>query len=109
MNTYTIRANRKQHERQLLTYIGEANTVQIDFAPWESDNGSVTSVDWATKSGQAGITNESLSSSIASALITTSQEGRSLIKVTATAGNNIFVLWLDVKSKDLQSYQPSDY
>ena len=86
--------------RQLFAFIGEANTIEYDFAPWEADNGSVSAVTWSTELGQAAISNESLASSIASATITTSQEGKSLIKITATAGNNTFVTYLHVMSKD---------
>ena len=46
------------------------------------------------------ITNKALSSSVASATITTSQEGKSQIKITAIAGNNIFVTYLNVLAKD---------
>ena len=96
--------------RQLFAFIGESQKVEYDFAPWEEDNGSValTSVDWSTETGQAAITNikpsnaveELANPGIASATITTSQEGKSLIKITATAGNNVFVTYLKVLSKD---------
>jgi len=88
------------HSRQLFAYKGESQEVQYDFAPWESDNGSVSSVDWNTETGQAAITNESLASSIASATITTSEAGSSLIKLTATAGNNTFVTYINVLARD---------
>lgn len=100
MKSFTVRSNRKQQSRQLFAYIGESNTIEYDFAPWETDNGSVTSVTWSTELGQAGITNESLASSTASATVTTNQEGKSLIKIAATAGNNTFATYLHVLSRD---------
>ena len=100
MQTYTIKSNRNQQTKQLLAFKGEAQTVQLDFSPWETDNGTVTSVTWTVKSGQASIANESLSSSVAQATITTSDTGRSMITVAATAGNNIIKLYLHVFAKD---------
>lgn len=108
MITYTVKTNRDQQTRSKLSHKGEAETVEYDFSPWETDNSTVTAVTWTLKSGQASITNKSLSSSIASALITTSQAGTSLIKITATAGNNIFITHLRVVSKDPMT-QPADY
>jgi hypothetical protein len=103
MKAYVVKANRTQQTRQLFAFIGESQAVQYDFKPWEADNGEVTAVTWTTETGQAGITNKDLTSSIASATITTSQEGKSLIKLTATAGNNTFVTYLEVKAKDPKS------
>lgn len=100
MLSYVVKSNRNQQIRGMLAFKGEAQTVQYDFSPWEADNGTVTSVNWELKDGQAAISNKSLASSIASALITTSESGISLIKLTATAGNNIFVTHLRVVTKD---------
>lgn len=103
MISYIVKSNRNKQRRDMLAFKGESQTVQYDFSPWEADNGTVTTVVWTLKNGQAGITNESLSSSIASALITTSQSGVSMIKLTATAGNNIFVTHLRIVAKDPQT------
>ena len=100
MKKYTVTANRRMQERKLFAYIDETQQVQYDFAPWETDNGTVTAVTWTTKQGQAGISNEALASSKATATITTSQEGKSQIEVKAVAGNNTFVTYLEVVCKD---------
>ena len=100
MKKYTVTANRRMQTRSLFAFIDEAQQVQYDFAPWETDNGTVTAVTWTTKTGQAGISNEALASSKATATITTSNEGKSLIEVKATAGNNTFITYLQVQSKD---------
>lgn len=108
MKSYVVKSNRNQQVRSLLAFKGESQVVKYDFLPWEEDNGSVTSVDWAVKSGSAGITNEALSSSVASALITTSDAGSSLITITATSGSNVLVTTLRVVSKDPE-YRINDY
>lgn len=100
MLSYVVSANRNLQVRNALAFKGEAQTIQFDFSPWEDDNGSVSSVTWEVKSGNASISNESLSSSIASMTLTTSDTGSSMIKLTATAGNNTFVTHLRVLSKD---------
>ena len=110
MKSFVVKTNRTQQSRQLFAFKGESQEVQYDFAPWEEDNGSVSSVAWSTESGQAGITNEALASSVASASITTNEAGKSLVKITATAGNNTFVTYLHVMSKDPKlTYHDSYY
>ena len=100
MKEYVVKYNRSQQLQNLFAYIGEAQTVKFDLTPWEEDNGSVSSVTWSTKAGDAAISNESLTSSIASAVITMSSEGASLIKLTATTGTNTHVTYIRVVSKD---------
>jgi hypothetical protein len=109
MKSYTVKSNRNQQLRSLLAFKGESQTVEYDFTPWEEDNGSVSSVVWTVKSGQAGVSNESLASSIASALITTSDAGSSLITLTATSSTGeVLVTTLRVVSKDPE-YRINDY
>ena len=100
MKNYTVRANRNIQERKMLAFEGESQEVQYDFSPWEEDNGSVTSVVWSVENGQVSIGSESLASSIASIVLTTSESGESSIKLTATAGSNVFVTYLMVVCKD---------
>jgi len=100
MKKYVVTSNRKIEIRGLLGFKGESQTVEYDFTPWETDNGSVSSVEWIVESGQASISGESLSSGLASAVISTSESGSSLIKVTATAGSNVFVTHIRVVSKE---------
>ena len=108
MKTYYVKSNANQQVRAILSFKGKSQTIQYNFLPWEEDNGSVTSVVWSVKSGDASVSNESLSSSIASAVITTANAGSSLITLTATAGNNVEVLTLRVVAKDPE-YRIHDY
>lgn len=100
MKKYTVRANRNIQERRMLAFEGESQEVQYDFTPWEEDNGLVSSVVWSVEKGQVSIGSEDLTSSIAGAVISTPDSGESLIKITATAGSNIFVTHLRVMCKD---------
>ncbi len=110
MISYTVKSNRSQQIRKIVAFKGEAQTIKYDFSPWETDNGTVTSVVWSKLRGQAAVSNESLSSSVSSATITTPESGSSMIKITATAGNNIFVTHLRVLTKDPNRlYHYDDY
>lgn len=100
MKTYYVKANRNQQVRSLLAFKGESQTIEYNFLPWEEDNGSVSSVVWTVKSGDAAISNEALVSSVASAVITTANPGSSVISVTATSGDNVLVTTLRVVAKD---------
>jgi len=81
---------------------GAAITYQFDFNPWSEDNNAITSVTWTIKSGQATITNEVLSSNVASSLITLNEIGGALIEVTADTGTQIYVTFLDILARDQQ-------
>lgn len=100
MKSYTVKANRNIQIRSLLGFEGESQRVEYDFSPWEEDNGVVTSVEWLVKNGRVAVSNEALVSSVASSDISSGAYGCSLIKLTATAGNNVFVTHLRVVVKD---------
>ena len=108
MITYTVTDRRNVQLRGLLAFKDEAQTIEYDFAPWEANNGSVSSVEWTVEKGQAAVSNKTLSSSVAQATITTAQTGASMITLKATAGNNIFKTYLRVVTKDPQQ-RPYDY
>lgn len=101
MNFY-ITANRRIQLRNILSYKGKTETHTIDFSPWADDYGTVSSVTGSVESGQATIGNESLTSNVKTFTLTTSEEGSSLLKFTATAGNNIEPVYFKVLSKDPQ-------
>ena len=89
---------------------GAAKTYSFDFTPWQEDNSSLSSAAWTTEAGQAAITGEALASGIATALITTTESGGSLIKLVATTATEIKVIWLDILAKDMKVLQAgSDY
>lgn len=91
--------NKRQQIWKALSFKGQTETFTIDYSPW-SDNGTVTTVTVSLESGQASVGNESLTSNVKSLTITTAETGSSMIKLTATAGNNIDVSYLYIFSKD---------
>jgi len=97
---FVVRHNRIDPIRRLLMFKGEAKTITIDYSPWSEDNGSVTSVVATVKYGDAALSNESLTSDIKTMVVTTSNEGHNMIKLTATAGNNIHVLHILIVVRD---------
>lgn len=99
---YIITANRRIQVRNLLSYKGETQTHTIDFNPWSDDNGTVSAVTGSVESGQASIGNESLTSNVKTFTLTTSEVGSSMLKFTATAGNNIQPVYIRVLTKDPQ-------
>ena len=83
-------------------YKGETTGYSVD---WGVKVGrldtTVTGVVWSVESGGATISNDILSGSEASALVTTAVEGCSLIKLTATlADGQIDVYFFKVKALD---------
>lgn len=100
--------NRRQQLRQMLSFKGQTETVTVDYSPWSDDNGTVSAVTASVESGQASIGNESLTSNVKTMTITTAETGASMIKLSATAGNNVDVSYLYVFSKDPQA-KTEDY
>lgn len=108
MITYTITPTRTRRLHSRVMFKGGAETVKFDYSPWAEDNGTVTGVTVTVEAGDASITNETLASDVKSMLVTTSNEGWSLIKLVATDGTNKDVQYLEVVSKDPER-QVSDY
>ena len=110
MKKYAVPQNRKLQQRGLLAFKNEAQKVQFDFAPWETENGTITSVTWTVETGQATVTSESLASSKASAIISTPEYGRSSITIKATSDTGlVMVTTLNVTAKDMASCGYNDY
>ena len=74
--------------------------MRLDYTAWAEDNGAPSTVTVSVESGGATVANETLSSSIKTFVITTADTGRSMLKITATAGNNIDVQFLEVMALD---------
>ena len=85
-------------------------TYSFDFKPWAEDNHDVTTVTWTVKSGQAAVSGAALSSNVATAKVTFSEAGGSLIQIKgATASNETYVAYLDVMAKDPNANYANDY
>jgi hypothetical protein len=106
--SFTIRANDNPRVFRAVQPEDGADTFSFDFSPWAEDNNAVSSATWSVESGQASVSGESLASNVASALITTSESGKSLIKLTADTGTEIYVVWLSLKAYEPE-LQSDDY
>jgi len=100
---FVIPAHRQRQLYRLLAYEDQAQTVSIDMSPISDDIGDISAVTWTVKDGNATIAHEDLTSNVASAVITTSDIGRSMIQLQATAGNNIEVVYLLVHAKNFRA------
>ena len=101
MYEFVVTTNRNREIDKVLLMDGQTETVKFNVAPWEGDNGTVSSVSWSVVSGNASIANTALASSVASATVTGSSGGKSLVKVTlTTSGNNVGVLYFEVYVRD---------
>jgi len=108
MPTFVARANDRLEIRQLRMSKGEAVPVIVDFSPWADDGGAVTTATWTVKAGNATISGEALSSSSASAVVTTAEEGGSIIEVKGAGATHTKIVNIQVFAKD-PSLPTNDY
>jgi len=106
---YTVTAKGKPDIFYDNVSIGDAKSYAFDFTPWQEDNNTITSVTWVIEQGAPAINNQSLSGGIASALMTFSQSGKSLVSITADTGTEKKKVWLEVNAKDLEDNFNQDY
>ena len=108
MKSFVIRANDPIQVRHQLAFKSGVETVQFDFSPWADDNGSVSAVTWEVKSGNAAVSGEALASNVATAQITTADQGFSMIKLSAVGTTDTKVIHLRIVAKDPYQ-QANDY
>lgn len=107
---YTITAEDNPEIFRDKAMIDSKKTYSFDFKPWAEDNHDVTTVTWTVESGQAAVSGQALTSNVATALVTFSQSGRSLIQIKgATASNEVAVAYLDILVKDPSAIFVDDY
>ena len=99
---YVMAETRQQVLRKLL-FKGDVKSISVDFNSWADDNAAVTTATWAVKSGQVAISGQALASNIASALLTASESGTSMITLTVTDGTHTEVQYIRVVAKDPQA------
>lgn len=92
----------KDNPRKFYDVASKGDTIkyQFDFTPWQDDNDTITSVTWTLESGQATISNQVLTAGVATALVAFSQDGRSVISVTATTQTTVKKTYLCIRSRD---------
>jgi len=90
--------------RNILQYKGDVKKHSFDFNVWADDNAAVTSITWTVESGQASIGTETLSSSVAGIILTTSEQSAGIIKGVATDGTHSRAIYVRYLAKDPQSF-----
>ena len=103
MSDFYVMDKTRQQVRQLLQFKGDVKALSVDFSSWADDNGTLTSATWTTESGQASIGTETLSNNIASCLVTTSESGWSMIKLSVTDGTHTEAIYIKCMCKDPQA------
>ncbi len=99
---FTITSENNPQKFFDVSFKDAAITYRLDFNPWAEDNHDVITATWTVKAGSATISGETLVSNVATALITFSDAGRSLIQVKAATSAETYVAYLDVLAKDPQ-------
>jgi hypothetical protein len=97
---FTIPSIRNREIEKVLLLDGQSESVSFDFAPWEADNDTVSAVVWTVENGDVSVSGESLGSSVASAVVTGSSGGKSLVKLVCTAGSLVQVVYFTVYVRD---------
>jgi len=109
MRRIYVTANRSQQIHNFVMMINDAEKFIIDYSPWVDDNGTVTFVTASVKSGQAAISGESLTSNVKEMAVTVSEQGKALIKLTATDGTYTNVIFIKLLVKDPEIIFDDDY
>ena len=89
--------------------IGGTIKYQFDCTPWQDDNDTITAATW-TNDGSSGatISSQTLTSGVASALVSFSQAGITSLKITLTTATRTKVIWLQIKVVDRSRGAPGD-
>ena len=109
MPDFYVMDKTREQVRRVLQFQGDVKALSVDFSTWADDNAAVTSVVWSVESGQAAISAQSLANNVASALITTTTAGSSMIKLLATDGTHSEAVYIRVMCKDPQTTTSDDY
>ncbi len=92
-----------------MAFVGGAEQIQVDYSAWAEVNGTVTGVTVSTEYGDAAVSAESLTANVKSFLVTTTNSGKTLLKLVATDGTDIDVTWLEIVAKDPALAFSDDY
>lgn len=109
MKKYYVTNTRTTQRNKRVMFEGGAENIQYDYTSWAEDNGDTTSVTVTVEYGDAAISGESLTSNVKSMLVTTSNTGKSLIKLVATDGTDKDVQWLEIYAKPMNVTINEDY
>ena len=110
MPDFYVMDKTRQQVRQWLQFKGDIKSLSVDCNSWADDNGAVTTATWSVEnSGQASISGQTLVDNVASALITTTEAGWSMLKLVVTDGTHTEAIYIKCRAKDPQTYTSDDY
>lgn len=109
MPTFHIAEGTRQQVRRLLLFKGDVKSLSVDLSPWADDNGTVTTATWTVESGQAILSNKTLTSNVAACLVTTTEADSGMIKLVATDGTHSEAIYIRYVTKDPQAVATDDY
>jgi len=109
MTDFFVTNEQRIQVRDIIHFAGDIKKHTVDFNMWVDDNAAVTGVTWTVESGSASITSESLSSNVATIVLTTDQSSISMLKAVATDGTHSESVYIRVRAKDPQAEIEDDY
>jgi hypothetical protein len=98
--TFYITSQSRQDVIDIPAMVGDDQQISVDFRAWAEDNAALTTATWAVSAGDAAIDGTSLSGSVATARITTTNSGTSLISVSVTDGTRTKKQFFRIAAKD---------
>lgn len=101
MTTFYITSENNPQVLQDIGFVGQVIQYNFDFSQWAEVNDDVTTVTWTVESGQAAVSGTSVTSNVATGLVTLSEAGANMLKIVAsTAAGMKQVVKLDLLVKD---------
>lgn len=97
MIQFIVPARNPLHSVTITAAQGDITRCEFDFAPWEEDNSTITSVTWVIKSGSVDISDKTLVDGLASAILSFQTVDVVNIEVTAVTATVKKVIRLKVR------------
>lgn len=89
--------------------INEVRKYEVDFTAWAEDHADILTVTWTQKRGSVSIDSEALVSDVATAILTFTSLGRSLIEIKAVTSAETKIVFLDLWVDDISLDFVNDY
>lgn len=109
MTDFFVSNEQRIQVREIIHFKDDIKKHSVDFNMWVDDNATVTGVTWTVESGQASISNESLTSNKSTITVTTTESGFSMLKAVATDGTHSEAVYIRLRAKDPQTEFRDDY
>ena len=107
--TYSIRSENNTDAFQDKMNIGTKRKYNFDFNAWADDNSDITSASVIVKSGDASLSNQSISGNVVTIDAEATQSGRNILEISVDTGNEKYTTFLDLYVRDPQNNYTNDY